>query len=241
MVIASLIIEVIERKHWGPISSFLHIMAFIGVFVHEVSHYVMSVMVGVKPKDFKVKYRNKTTGKVAPHGSVNTPEFEKLSLMQSFMISIAPLLISTFLFLICLDIIYVLETNIWVNFIAGFFAISLLIGSRPSSTDIRRISKSYSFNPRYSIYQIFLVLISLGIIILFVDFSKLNFPFEFIIYIIFLLSIIGCYFILKYSFRLGYTIYSHSIRFPTFKSNWHLRRRHRALNPNKLGIEEPQW
>lgn len=241
MVIASLVIELIEHQNWGPISTIFHILAFIGVFVHELSHYVMCVMVGVKPKTFKVKYRSESTGTVAPHGSVNTPEFEKLSFMQSFMISIAPLLISTFLFLFCLDIIFILKTNIWVKLIAGFFAISLLIGSRPSSTDISRISRSYSFNPRYSIYQIFLVLISMGIVLLFVDFSILSVPFEFLIYIIFLLSIIICYFILKYTFRLGYIFYSHSRRYPFSRSNWHLRRRHRALKPSKIGIEEPQW
>ncbi|MFX0058443.1 MAG: hypothetical protein ACFE8J_09105, partial [Candidatus Heimdallarchaeota archaeon] len=106
MVIASLIIEFVERQQVDPLSTFLHILAFIGVFIHELSHYVMCVLFGVKTQGFKVRYRSEISRKVAPHGEVGLPEFKKISFMQAVMVAIAPLFISTFLFLFCLDVIF---------------------------------------------------------------------------------------------------------------------------------------
>ncbi|MFX1356704.1 MAG: hypothetical protein ACFFA8_05405 [Promethearchaeota archaeon] len=241
MVMVSLFIELIERQHWEPLSTFLHIVALIGVFIHELSHYVMCLMVRVKAKGFMVKYRSEITGKVAPHGSVTLPEFEKISVMQAFMVSIAPLLISTFLFLLCLDILFMVGVNLVESIIISIIALSLLIGSRPSGPDIMRIFNAYEQNPRYSLYQIGLVVLSMMIVFFFVDFSMFIVPFEFIIYIIFFFFVIGGYFMLKYTFQLIMSIFRSFRNSPFSQRKIHLRRRHKPVNPNKSGIEEPQW
>ena len=241
MVIVSLIIELIERQHWEPLSTFLHIIAFIGVFIHETSHYTMCLMVRVKPKGFMVKYRSEITRKVSPHGSVGIAEFEKISLMQAFMVAIAPLLISTFLFLLCLDILFIIKVGLMQTVITCVFAVSLLIGSRPSGPDIMRIFDAYELNPRYSLYQLGLVFSSITLVLAIVDFSLFIVPFEFVIYIIFLIFVIVSYFMLKYTFQLGFNVYRHFRNSPLSQKKVHLRRRHKPVKPNKLGIEEPQW
>jgi hypothetical protein len=241
MIIVSLLIQFIERQNLDLISTFLHVLAFIGVFIHEVSHYVMCMIFGVEVNQFKERYRNNITRKVAPHGSFNLPEFKKISLMQGFMVAAGPLFISTFLFLLCLDLIFTLSPNIIELIIVIFFALSLLIGSRASGNDMIRIFQAYRLNPRYSLYQVLLVVLSILSVLLLIDFSVFVVPFEFIIYIVFFICVIGDYFVLKYSFRLIYNIYRRFRSSYSSRKRKNLRRRHKPNKPSKSGIEEPQW
>ena len=175
-------------------------IAFVGVFVHEVAHYTMAILLGVKPGKFRVKFRSEIGEGVAPHGSIENPESERNSVLQTFAVAFAPMLVSTFLFMFCLDIIFNIQTELLVKVVAIVFAGSLLIGLEPSGQDVKVVGYSFKNDPRYSVYQISLLVISGVLIWVFVDLYFFVLPFEVLYYIAYFLILTFFYFALKGAF-----------------------------------------
>ena len=90
-----------------------------------------------------------------------------------------------------------------VKVVALILCISLVIGSKPSNQDFKVIGYAYKNDPRYSAYQIFLLLFSGLLVWLFVDVYFLILPFEVMYYAEYLLIIIIFYFGLKIMFLLA--------------------------------------
>lgn len=241
MLVCSKTLRYLRNKSLGPFRVILNILSFIGVFVHEISHLVMNIIFGVQIKSISVKYRDERTRRVAPNGVVDIKDFPKYSLMQVTLGSIAPLFISTILFMFCLDIIFTLKLNPWINLVTAFFAFSLLIGSKPSNQDIRLIKYAFSQNPRYSFYQIFLVVLSILVIWYVIDFTLIHFPFDFLYYILFFLLVVLSYYAFKYCFRGLYILYNRLFSSITGDLKFFTRKRHKPIKPSRLGIEEPHW
>lgn len=198
MLLVSIAVQSWYRRTYTPgLKVFLHVVAFIGIFVHEASHYAFNVLFGVKTGKFRVKYRSEDKGRVAPHGSVALPEFERNSFLQTFAGSVAPLLVSTFLFLFCLDVIFNIPTEGWVDVVATVFCVSLFIGSEPSGQDMRLIGETYKADPSYSLYQIALVIASGALVWFFVDLYYISLPFEVLYYVEYFLFVGLGYFVLK--------------------------------------------
>ena len=177
-----------------------NVLTFVGVIVHEVAHYTLATLFGVKTGKVRVKYRSEDKSRVAIHGSVALPEFERNSLLQTFAISFAPMLVSTFLFMFCLDVIFHMQTELWVKVVAIAFGVSLLVGLEPSGQDIKLIGRSFQNDPRYSLYQIFLLVLSGVFVWLFVDLYYFVLPFEVLYYIEYFVVLIAFYFGLKGAF-----------------------------------------
>ena len=175
-------------------------IAFVGVFIHEVAHYTMAILLGVKPGKFRVKFRSEIGEGVAPHGSIENPESERNSVLQTFAVAFAPMLVSTFLFMFCLDIIFNIQTELLVKVVAVVFAGSLLIGLEPSGQDVKVVGYSFKNDPRYSVYQISLLIISGVLIWVFVDLYFFVLPFEVLYYIAYFLVLTFFYFALKGAF-----------------------------------------
>ena len=243
MLIVSILVQSwYRRAHTRGFKAFLHVLAFVGVFVHEMAHYVFNVLFGVKTGKLRVKYRSEDKGRVAPHGSVGLPEFERNSFLQTFIGSVAPLFVSTFLFLFCLDVIFNIETEAWVNIVAAVFCVSLFIGSEPSSQDLRLIGMSFRKDPRYSFFQIVLIVASGVIVWLFVDLYFISLPFEVLYYIEYFLFVILGYFVLKIAFWIISICFSalKGARFPSVKLLTR-KRRFKMFTPRKLQEKEAQW
>jgi len=177
-----------------------NVLTFVGVFVHEVAHYTLATLFGVKTGKMRVKYRDEDTSRVAIHGSVRIPESERNSLLQTFAISFAPILVSTFLFMFCLDVIFHIQTELWIKVVAIAFGVSLLIGLEPSGQDIKMIGWSFQNDPRYSLYQIFLLVLSGVLVWLFVDLYYFVLPFEVLYYVEYFIVLTAFYFCLKGGF-----------------------------------------
>ena len=175
----------------------LNALAFVGVAVHEVAHYTVSLILGAKPANIRVKYRSEDKSRIAIHGSVGLPEFKRNSLLQTFAISFAPLLVATLLFMLCLDVIFHIQTELWVKVVAVVFSVSLIIGSEPSGQDIKVIGRSFQNDPRYSVYQIFLLVLSGVLVWLFVDMYYFTLPFEVLYYVGYFVILTTFYFGLK--------------------------------------------
>ena len=198
MLLWSMVAEALYRHaHTPGYKTTVNLLRFVGVAVHEVAHYTLATIFGTKPSKMRVKYRSENKTRVAPHGSVSLKEFERHSLLQTFTISFAPVLVSTFLFMICLDIIFTLQTELWVKVAAAVFGVSLLLGLEPSGQDIKVIGKTFQTDPRYSFYQIFLLVLAGVLVWLFIDLYLFVFPFEVLYYIAYIVVLTFFYFALK--------------------------------------------
>ena len=201
MLLASIVANSWYRRiHTPGFKVVFNIIAFIGVFIHEIAHYTIGSLFGVKKTNIRVKYRSPDTNKVSPHGSVSNPEFERNSFLQTFVSSFAPLFVSTFLFLFCLDIIFRIQTELWIKIVAIVFSISLFIGSEPSGQDVKLVGMTFKRNPNYSLFQIFLVVFSGIFVWIFVDLYFLSLPFEVLYYIEYFIIVALFYYCLKLVF-----------------------------------------
>lgn len=231
----------IYRLHLGPFRLFLTILGFIGIIVHELSHYALCKLLGVPVERVFIQYRDKITGKVAPGGSVLPKEPERISFLQALIIGFAPLFISTWLILFCFDIFSINGLEIYFYFIAGFMIVSLIIGGAPSPADLRHCYYGFVRSPAYSLYQLLLIGISLLTVIFFINYSWVRLPFEFMYYILQYLTLAGLYFAYKYLFRYVNQLIAKIRHSEGYKVKLLTRKRHRSINPQKVGIEEPHW
>ena len=201
MLIWSMVAEALYRRaHTPGYKTTINLLRFVGVFVHEVAHYMLATLFGVKTGKIRVKYRSEDKSRIAIHGSVGLPEFERHSLLQTFAIGFAPVLVSTFLFMFCLDVIFTIQTELWVKVAAAVFGVSLLLGLEPSGQDIKLIGKTFQIDPRYSAYQICLLVIAGVLVWLFVDLYFFVLPFEVLYYIAYFMVLTFFYFALKGAF-----------------------------------------
>jgi hypothetical protein len=233
-----------RRTHTPGFKVIFNIIAFVGVFVHEMAHFILSNMFGVKTGKIRVNYRSRSKISVAPHGSVSVPEFERNSFIQTFVISFAPLFVSTFLFLFCLDIIIRIQTELWIKIVALVFSISLFIGSEPSGQDVRLVGMTFNRNPRYSLCQIFLVVLSGLIVWIFVDLYFISLPFEVLYYIEYFMFVALFYYCLKIAFWILGKIFkglSAAYRRSTISSPKFLTRKRRFKEFKKQKEKEAQW
>jgi len=173
-----------------------HLLFFIGVIVHELSHRTMCAIIGVPAYNTRVKYRSENSNEAAPHGSVSLRQRFQMSFLQAFLVSFAPLLIGAWIIYFLLKLAFSSEFNPLFRIIAAFCCISILIASSPSRGDLSFVKFGYQNDPQHGQYQIFLVILSFLISWLLVGSFNIIFPYEFFYYFI----IIFCYIILKYSF-----------------------------------------
>jgi len=179
------------------VKTLFDIVAFIGVFIHELAHFTLGILFGAKMGKITVRYRSRKIPRVSPHGWVDNPEYERQSFLQVFMISFAPLFVSTFLFMFCLDIIFHIQTEIWIKVIAIVFCVSLLIGSEPSGQDVKLVGRKFTNDPKYSLYQVSLVLLSGTLVWVFIDLYSISLPFEVLYYIEYFLFLALFYYCFK--------------------------------------------
>jgi hypothetical protein len=220
------------------------VLAFVGIFVHEMAHFIISNLFGVKTGRVKVKYFRDDKMGIAPHGSVAIPEFERNSFIQTFVISVAPLIICTFLFLFCIDIVYNIRTEPWIDVMAMFFIVSLFIGSEPSGQDMRLIGLTFKKDPKYSLYQIFLVVVSGLIVSFFVDLYFISLPFEVLYYVEYFIFVALFYYCLKFVFwTLSKAIGVFSSKFINLNASNSklLTRKRRFKEFRKQKEKEAQW
>jgi hypothetical protein len=225
----------------GPLKTFFNILRFMGVTIHELSHFFMSILVGVRPTGISVRLRDELTGQVDPHGRVST-DWHNSTFLQEALICLAPLIFSTWLFFFFLDTAFNEALDPFFRIIAGFLCISIFFGATPSKPDFRIIGIWFKKDPRYSLYQVFLLLSSGFAVWVILTFYSIPLPLDIIYYI---LVGIG-YYVLKYALRgLNWIRYglTHRKGDTTIRVNYSRFRRSRfkPSNPSKLGKRKPPW
>jgi len=181
------------REELGAFYKIILRLSLVGVAIHEISHYIMNLAVGIKPEGIEIKWRNKETHQRSPHGSVTS---KPRSFLQAVVICLAPLYISTWLFFLSLQLATNTHVDPVIRIIAILFCVSLILGAAPSSVDFNNIPKAFGKDPLNSLYKVFLIILSgiiLWIIILYTQIV-------FILDIFYYLAIIGLYLLLRFSF-----------------------------------------
>lgn len=195
LVIGYLVQIILWGKDRGPFTAIVNILAFIGVFIHEISHAVLSILSGVPVKGIKVRLRSEDTGRVAPHGEMNARRPYQRTFLQSLLTSFGPVLLGSWIFYFAMQAAFNSLFDPLFRIMAGLIALSVLIASTPSPQDFRLIIIFFNFDPLHSLYQFILlatsILLSWTIVVVF----HIIFPIEFFYYGL----IILWYFTLKYS------------------------------------------
>ncbi|MHA2266778.1 MAG: hypothetical protein ACXAB8_03195 [Promethearchaeota archaeon] len=196
LVIGYILENLVVRRDLGVFNPLVNVLFYIGVLFHEISHYTLCLLTGVRPGRISVRLRSEETGRVAPHGFVKTEKPYQKSFLQSVLISFGPVLVGTWIMYFSLNIAFSSLFHPIYRVTAGFLAFSILLASTPSPPDFRLMIKGFGRDPRHSFYQLLLLILSFlmawGVVIFF----HIVFPIEFFYYFI----IIAWYIVLKYSF-----------------------------------------
>ena len=181
------------RKDLGAFNYILLVLSFVGVAIHEISHYLMNLAVGIVPERIEINWRSKETHRRSPHGLVAS---KPQSFLQAILISLAPLYISTWLFFLSLQCMFSPSIYPFIRVIAGLFCVSLVLGAAPSGQDFNNIPKLFFNDLHNSLYKLSLVIFSGVILWIILLYTQV----VFILDIFYYFAIIGLYLLLRFSF-----------------------------------------
>ena len=236
--------NILLRRNYGGFSKVIFYMRYVGVWIHEISHYFACLAVGFRPTGLSVKY--KYDHQPNPHGSVSISDksFERLTFLQSVIICFAPLIVSTWIVYFSLTILLTPVFDPFLRIFAGFLCISCFLGACPSNADFGFIPRAFKRDPLHSFYQIFLLSLSFLASLFLLNLNAVLFENFFFYYII----VIVFYVIFKYGFILvkisalklkSYTNKGKTLKVIGFKP--FTRRTARPLKPKNIGIKESPW
>ncbi|MCJ7647794.1 MAG: metalloprotease family protein [Candidatus Lokiarchaeota archaeon] len=237
--IASRVTFLVVRSSTGLIRFIVNILFFFGVFIHEFSHLMFCFIFRVPTNGMKIYFMDRDRDVVSPGGYVNLAEGSRISMMQSLMIGIAPLFISTFLFMGCLDIIFTFESTFEVQIFVIILAISLILTAAPSQVDVSNIFTAAAGDPLQSFLQFLAALGSLLISINIVNLSGIILALEVLYYVSYFILTIIIYSIIILFCRMIRVIFRRVFPSDNFSSKQILRKRHKPKKPPKH--EEGSW
>jgi hypothetical protein len=182
----------------GAILKIIRALAVIGIIIHELCHLLMCIITHSPVEDVTLikKIKSEKSEGATYYGHINVSKY-RISFMQAFLISFAPLYLSFWLFFLLLNFLINNQFNPLVGFLCLITMISLVLSAAPSFTDLKMIPKAFQNDTNHSYYQIFLIIIS----ILTTWIIVFSFNFQFIHEIFIYLIIVGFYFIFKYGFK----------------------------------------
>lgn len=236
--VSQIIFSILSRSR-GLIRGMFNILLFFGVFVHEFSHLVFCFIFRVPTNGMRFQFIDRREDMVRPGGAVRLAEYSRMSMMQALMVGIAPLFISTFLFMGCLDVMLRFETTFEVQIFIFILAISIVFAAAPSQADISHIFRAAGEEPLQSFFQFMYVVVSLVISLFLVDLSGIILPLEVLYYVSYFTLTIIIYSIIVLLSRIIRVTYRHFIPVENYSPKQIQRKRHKPKKPPKH--EEGSW
>jgi len=154
----SLVTMQLERKSsfW---KHFLRSCFFIGIIVHEVSHYIMSFLTHTKVIKTNIMPTVGEQGELSGSISVGETNF-----FQALLVSLAPLFVGSYIIGFILIYIFSPAVNYTIAIILIYIAISILFMLIPSSEDIQMIGRAlHTTSKRYSMIQLIIISVAITI------------------------------------------------------------------------------
>ncbi len=230
------------RIEFKPIKIAVQVVAVVGVIVHEISHILMCLVTHTKIDSVVLlkKVENRGLSNKVYGGEVNIQSGPRLCFLQALVVGLAPLFISFWIFFLLLHEFYNPNTTEILAALYIFIMISLFLGSAPSKGDWSQIGSAFAYDIEYTLYQLFLVAISVISVWYIVATLQIPVIHEIINYIFIFIG----YYLLKYSFKgvyRGVNRIFKKLSLPRYRSNKRLRRRslwHRMEEPNERDV---QW
>lgn len=241
LVVSSVLSVLFFRVEFKPLKIAVQVVAIVGVIVHEISHVLMCLVTHAKIDDIVLLKKGEKKGQSNKiyGGQVNIQPDPRISFLQALVIGLAPLFISFWIFFFLLHEFYNPNTTELMAALYIFLMISLFLGSAPSKGDWSQIASAFTYDVEYTLYQLFLVAISIFSVWYIVATLQIPVIHEIINYIFIFID----YYLLKYSFKgvnWGVNGIFKKRSVPRHRSIKHLRRRrlwHRT-DPNE---REVQW
>lgn len=182
-----------------PLIKIFQGVSIIGIVVHELCHIIMCLITNTHIESISLVHRvklDKPDKYFGYGGQVNVRD-ERISFLQGFLIGFAPLYLSFWLFFFLWGQISNPHIDFWFFLFYLFVMISIIFSAAPSFADLYLIPKSFYNDVRYSLYQIFLVIISIILVSGIIHNFNLAFFHEVFLYILIYIA----YNIFKYGFK----------------------------------------
>jgi len=183
-----------------PLDKIIQAISIIGVIIHELCHLLLCLLTNTKVKKVtlvkKIKDRREEN-KSRFGGEVTLNRRMRISFLQAFIISFAPLYISFWLFFSIVELMIDPDINVVLFYIYLFILISITLAAAPSFVDLGTIPKAFHDNPSYSLYQIFLLVLSIFSVWMISFAYKIQYIHEILVYVFIFLS----YYAFKYVFK----------------------------------------
>lgn len=195
----SVIISYILIKYTsGPFLKIVKALAVIGIVIHELSHLLMCVIMHAPIENVSLikKIESEKSEVVRYYGVVDVQK-NRVSFLQAFLISFAPLYLSFWLFFSLLNFLIYNQFSALIFFVCFFTMISLTLSAAPSFADLAIIPKAFQNDTNHSLCQILLIIFSVFTTWLLLVAYNLQFIHEIFIYLV----IAGFYFTFKYGFK----------------------------------------
>jgi len=192
-VFSIVISYILLRYAPNPLDKFIRVLAAFGIIIHELSHGLMCLLTNTRIKSMKLLVRSEKGSRFGLRygGRVELKDYVKLTFLQALLIGFAPVYISFWLFFFIWEQLKNPNLDVLVFYIYLFAMISLVLSAAPSFADLIAVFGAVYFDWRYSLYQVCLVLLSIGTVWLVITYYQIQVFHEIVIYILIMTGYYG--------------------------------------------------
>ncbi|HEC37548.1 MAG TPA: hypothetical protein ENI29_04885 [bacterium] len=200
----SVIFSYLLFHYIGSQSKIIKSLAIVGIIFHELCHLFMCIITNTPRESVSLfkKVESEYGAPIKYYGYVKVND-TRITFIQSFLISFAPLYISFWVFFFLLNFLINSQVDILIFILIFYIMVSIVLSAAPSFADLAVIPKTFQNFPEHSLYQIFLLTISVLSTWMIVEGYNIQAFHEIVIYLI----IATFYFGFKYGFKLIDRIY----------------------------------
>lgn len=200
----SVIFSYLLSNYIGSQSKIIKSLAIVGIIFHEFCHIFMCIITNTPRESVSLlkKVKSENGASIKYYGYVKVNE-NRVTFIQSFLISFAPLYISFWVFFLLLNFLINSQVDILIFIVIFYIMVSIVLSAAPSFADLAVILEVFQNFPGHSLYQIFLLAISVLSTWMTVEGYDIQVFHEIVVYLI----IATFYFSFKYGFKLIDRIY----------------------------------